>query len=286
MNLIGSQSYPWWQEYDSQGLSLLPSVAPLFDRLVEAGISTWEPCLSGIADIAPLRDAMAYSKISCVSAYVGGDFISPDWQQTVQDHIGLAKEVSGLGVRILVCNPDPISFQSVVEKSDEVLVQQSRALKVLAEGLGEIGMQLAYHVHQPEMASDGRELHWMMESTVDSPMGLCFDAHWIYRGAGNRSEVVFDVLRRYGRRVISTHLRQSRGGAWTDVLQVGDLDYREILSELDQVGFQGPHILELATEAETKRTHSILDAHRRSARFLQSLLEELRVERGVLQISR
>ena len=62
--------------------------------------------------------------------------------------------------------------------------------------------------HASTMAKPGR----------DVGMKLCLDTHWIYRGAGNSNVALFDILKLYGDRVVSLHLRQSVGGVWSETL--------------------------------------------------------------------
>jgi hypothetical protein len=47
---------------------------------------------------------------------------------------------------------------------------------------------------------------------------MCFDAHWLYRGASNSEVAVFDIARLYADRIIELHVRQSKDDVWTEVL--------------------------------------------------------------------
>jgi inosose dehydratase len=51
-----------------------------------------------------------------------------------------------------------------------------------------------------------REFHHMMAGTDPDKVSLCLDAHWIYRGSGNSSVALFDVLKLYGSRTREIHL--------------------------------------------------------------------------------
>jgi inosose dehydratase len=136
-----------------------------------------------------------------------------------------------LDTQVAVVNPTPIRWGQPLDKSDGELATQARALQTLAERLAVHGVRLAYHTHDAEMRHAAREFHHMLLATDPAVVGLCLDAHWIYRGAGNSQVALFDIVQLYGSRVVSLHLRQSRNGVWTETLDEADgadLDYARL----------------------------------------------------------
>ena len=78
-----------------------------------------------------------------------------------------------------------------------------------------------------------------------------------------------DALRQYGDRVVSWHLRQSRGQVWWEDLDTGDIDYAEVARFA--VGHKLPsfYTVELALEAGTKITRDAVQNHARSREFVR-----------------
>lgn len=63
-------------------------------------------------------------------------------------------------------------------------------------------------------------------------MSLCLDVHWAYRGSGNSQVALFAIIKLYGHRIAELHIRQSRGGIWSETFGEGDIDYTRLTREL------------------------------------------------------
>jgi inosose dehydratase len=115
----------------------------------------------------------------------------------------------------------------------------------------------------------------MMLGTDPRHVSLCLDAHWIYRGAGNSSIALFDIVRLYGRRVTELHLRQSRNQVWTERLCDGDIDYRRLAQQLGRLGVRAHLVLEQAVERGTAHTMDAVTAHRQSFQYAARVFADL-----------
>jgi inosose dehydratase len=98
-------------------------------------------------------------------------------------------------------------------------------------------------------------------------VSLCLDTHWVYRGAGNSMVALEDIIRLYATRVAELHLRQSRGGVWSETLDEGDIDYLEVARILAGRGVKPHLVLEQAIEASSPRSLDVVEAHRRSVAY-------------------
>jgi inosose dehydratase len=204
------------------------------------------------------------------SFYTNSTLHTDDWTASVESVVRVAGEAAALlDTQVAVVNPTPIRWGQPLDKSDGELATQARALQTLAERLAVHGVRLAYHTHDAEMRHAAREFHHMLLATDPAVVGLCLDAHWIYRGAGNSQIALFDIVQLYGARVVSLHLRQSRNGVWTETLDEADgadLDYARLAQTLQHIGFAGgPVILEQAAEAGTPDTLPPAEVYRRNA---------------------
>ena len=183
-----------------------------------------------------------------------------------------AKAKQQIDLQIVVVNPTPLHGQG---KSDAQLKTQADAMTRLGGRLGEIGITLAYHFHAPAWKNDGREFHHVMTQTDPKCVKLCLDTHWVYRGSGDNVQRVYEVVQRYGTRVAELHLRQSKGGVWTECMEEGDIDHVRVAAELKALGVKPLIVLEQAVENGTPNTMDAVESHRRSRIYVEKVFSSL-----------
>ncbi len=270
--LIGTQMYPWLQYYEAEGKDWKNHLPEILDQVKEAGLDAWEQSIDSESEADRLSVLLEYRDLEMVSIYAGNELHGHHFEEEVQSVLAQARLAKPLGVRYVVCNPKPISWTEKKKKNDEQLSRQAKALQLLGEGLVEQGMQLSYHVHTPELSNGAREFHHMMLNVSPEAMGLCLETHWIYRGCGGSNHAVLDVMKLYGDRINTTHLRQSQSRIWDETFQDGDVDHREIFRRLRKLDYSGPLTLEMAIEEGTPNTMSHSEAHRRAKKYLTEIL--------------
>jgi len=145
----------------------------------------------------------------------------------------------------------------------------------LGRKLAEMEIKLAYHFHAPAWQDDGREFHHLLGNTDPQAMTLCLDTHWVFRGAGNKVDKVYEVVERYGDRVSELHLRQSKDGVWTETMCEGDIDHRKVAAGLKAKGVKPLLVLEQAVEKGTPDTMDALESHRRSRAYVEEIFAML-----------
>ena len=195
--------------------------------------------------------------------------------QSIDRILAVAQAAARVGTRIIVTNPSPLRWGGAEDKSDGQLECQAAAMNTLGKELRGLGMVLAYHNHDVELRQAAREFHHMMVGTDPGLVGLCLDAHWIYRGAGNSSIALFDVIRLYGPRICELHLRQSRDQVWTESLEDGDIDYPRLAAFLAARGVKPHLVLEQAVEAGTPHTMDAVEAHRKTVTYARRVFSGL-----------
>ncbi|MBV9468370.1 MAG: TIM barrel protein [Abitibacteriaceae bacterium] len=269
--IIGVQEYDWLQIYEAQGQRHRDHLDEIFAALTECGIEAWEQSVSSAEEAQRLKTLLGKHGLKMPSMYAGGSLHTQDWQKSVEQILQQARWAAPLGVNVVAVNPDPLSWGKVMDKTDGQLKQQAEAMQNLGERLTAEGMALAYHTHDAEMRAAAREFHHMMLATAPQHVGLCLDTHWIYRGAGNSQVALYDIVKLYGSRIRSLHIRQSHNGVWAETVGDGDIDYQPLAQQLKAQNFQGPIIIERAIEAGTPRTMSGVEAHRRSAEWVRQV---------------
>ncbi len=139
------------------------------------------------------------------------------------------------------------------------------ALSELGQGLNELGLRLGIHHHLPEMASKAREFHYGFRNSKPDVVGFCYDVHWVWKGG----LMPMDVLKEYGNRVVTWHLRQSRDRVWWEDIDTGDVDYSQVARYAIDQRLPRLFTVELALEGGTKITRSAVENHRRSLQFVK-----------------
>jgi inosose dehydratase len=271
-SLVATQSYSWHQVLEAEGKRYLEHLNDVFARVAASGIEGWEGSIASKDEADTIGRLLKKHGLRTQSIYANSTLHTGDWRTSVDDVLRQARLARPLGVRVVVTNPNPIRWGGPENKSDEQLRTQAAALQAMGEALSREGMKLGYHVHAPEMRASAREFHHMMLATDPAAVGLCFDAHWIYRGAENSQVAMEDILKLYGDRIASLHVRQSRGGVWIETLDSGDVDYNPIVAALHTRGsFDGPIVMEIAREPGTAITMSAVEAHRQGRNWVREV---------------
>ncbi|WP_404424114.1 sugar phosphate isomerase/epimerase family protein [Nibricoccus sp. IMCC34717] len=252
--------------------NFLPAQADQIAEHARRGFESWEPFMNDPKDFTAVGEAIRKHGLRLDSFYANARLHEGDIDAALDTLERQARKAREFGATLLTTNPEPIRWGGTENKTDAQLRLQASALQRLGERLAPLGMRVAYHFHDPEFRCGAREVHHMLRHTDPKLMGICFDTHWAFRGAGDSQEALFDLLEMYGDRIVSFHLRQSQGGAWTEVFGEGDIDHRRWAAWVKKTGWSGPLLLEQSWENTTVRTgKDILTAQAEGLAYLKSL---------------
>jgi inosose dehydratase len=138
--------------------------------------------------------------------------------------------------------------------------------------LRKLDVTLAYHNHDVELRLAAREFHHMLTATDPANVKFCLDAHWVFRGSGDSQLALFDAVAHYADRIVELHLRQSKGGTWTEAFAAdGDIDYAKLWAVLTAKKLSPLLVLEQAVEAKSPNTLTAVGAHKRSVAAARKL---------------
>jgi inosose dehydratase len=262
--LVGSNIYGWGQyaQRDKKQLDVEEVISALRDAgydYLESNMNVGQPEENG-----KFAEQLKAKGLQPVSLYTGARVHeAAQAAEVVARILAAAKVCQQAGFRVISCNADPIGR----EKTDEELKTQAAALSELGEGLNALGMKLGVHHHMPEMANHAREFHYNFDHTKPAVVGFCYDVHWVWKGG----VMPLDALGQYGDRVVTWHLRQSRDGIWWEDLDTGDIDYEAVAKYARTHNLARRFSVELAIEAGTKITRSVVENHRRSREFVRTV---------------
>ncbi|MDP2897583.1 MAG: sugar phosphate isomerase/epimerase, partial [bacterium] len=245
-------------------------------EVAASGMDGYEPLVSAPGEIDRLGPLLKKHGLEMRSLYVNSTLHEAGRaDKSIEEVLAIAEKAKGVGTRIIVTNPSPIRWGGPEDKDDAQLETQAAALDKLGAQLKARGLTLAYHNHDSELRQAAREFHHMMLGTDPKHVTLCLDAHWIYRGSGNSSVALFDVLKLYGSRVGELHLRQSVNNVWSEAFGEGDIDYRRLAVFLQRIGVSPHLVLEQAVEQSTPKTMSAVEAHRKGGQYARRLFAAL-----------
>jgi inosose dehydratase len=269
---IASNQYPWFTFFQRQGRNWSADLDSSLREFTQSGITGYEPLVESANDIAVLTPLLKKYSLQMKSLYVNSTLHKPEeTERSIAQVLTVAEAAKPFGLQIIVTNPSPIRWGGPEDKDDKQLEIQATALGRLGKELSKRGITLAYHTHDIEMRNAAREFHHMMLHTDSKDVSLCLDAHWIYRGSGNSQVALFDIVRLYGKRISELHLRQSKGGVWTEVFEEGDIDYTRLVKELQTLKLRPHLVLEQAVEKGSPNTLNAIDAHRKSLAYTNNL---------------
>jgi inosose dehydratase len=234
-----------------------------------SGLDGMEMSASDPTQIDELAPLLKKHGLEMRSLYMGSTLHEPEQaEKSIAAIVAVAQKAQPLGTRIIVTNPSPLRGRENADKTDAQLTAQAAALDDLGGRLKALGVVLAYHNHSVELRNAAREFHHMMLATDPGKVSLCLDCHWVYRGSGNSSVALFDVLKLYGPRVVELHLRQSVDNVWSESFGDGDIDYRAVAKHLAAINIKPHLVLEQGPEAATPKTLDPVEIHRRSRQYV------------------
>lgn len=269
---VATNEYPWGTFYAREKRSFYDLLDGVLGEVAAAGLNGYEPLARSPEDVKRLEPLLRKHGLAMRSLYVNSTLHVPDQaEKSIDDVLKIAGVAHAIGTRIIVTNPSPLRWGGQDNKDDAQIRFQAQALDKLGAALAAMGLTLAYHNHDMELRNAAREFHHMMVAADPKHVKLCLDAHWIFRGSGNSTVALSDVVELYGRRVVELHLRQSKDGVWTEVFGDGDIDYPALAKRLAALGAKPHLVLEQAVEKGSPNTMNALEAHRRGQEYARSV---------------
>jgi len=265
---LACNQYPWTVFYRRENRNFNNELDKGLGEVAASGMDGYEPLANNPQEIDRLGPLLKKHGLQMRSLYVNSILHERNKaDESIDAVLAIAEKAKRLGTKIIVTNPSPIRWGGPQNKDDAQLKVQAAALEKLGRQLKAMGLTLSYHNHDIELRNAAREFHHMMLGTDPAYVTLCLDAHWIYRGAGNSSVALFDVLKLYSLRITELHLRQSKDNIWTETFTDGDIDYPALAKYLLNIGVRPHIVLEQAVESGSPKTMSTIEAFRRSNKY-------------------
>lgn len=261
---IATNTYPWGTFAKREGRNFVLHSDEALAEIASTGINGYEPSVSKAEEFEGLGARLKAHGLEMRSIYVGTALHEKEEAaKSIEHTLGIARRAGELGTRIIVTNPSPIKWGGAENKTDEQLITQAESLDSLGAELRKLGMTLAYHNHDIELRNGGREFHHMLTATNPENVKFCLDVHWVFRGCGDSQVALFDALEHYGSRIVELHIRQSRGGKWSEVFTAeGDIHYPRLVGWLAKHQIKPLLTLEQCIEGGSPNTTTGVKAHK------------------------
>ena len=211
-------------------------VVGTLDIIQQMGFAEYEGGSAGM-DPAEFKKLCNERGISIPSTGAGFEELEKDPQ-------AVADRAKALGARYVMCAWVPHKRGEFnKEDADRAIAVFNMAGKVLRDN----GLTFKYHVHGYEFQpyEDGTLFDYLVQKTTPEFVSLQMDVMWTHFGGGDP----VSLLKKYGNRWVSLHLKDFRKGAPRDMtgltgpendvpLGQGELDFRGILSEANKLGIK------------------------------------------------
>ena len=265
---LACNQYPWLVFYQRDNRNFNEELDKGLGELASSGMDGYEPLVNNPQEIDRLGPLLKKHGLEMRSLYVNSTLHERQKaDQSIDSVLAIAEKAKSIGTKIIVTNPSPIQWGGAQNKDDSQLKVQAASMDKLGWQLKAMGITLSYHNHDIELRNAAREFHHMMVGTDPAYVTLCLDAHWVYRGAGNSTVALFDVLKLYGRRITELHLRQSKDNIWTETFEDGDINYRRLAKHLLDIDVLPHIVLEQAVEKGTPKTMKTIEAFHQSSKY-------------------
>jgi len=272
---VATNTYPWGTFASRDGGTFTVHSDEALATIASAGFSGYEPAVNDVKELDGLAARLEAHDLDMRSLYVNSSLHDESAAADSIEHVlAIARRALEIGTRIVVTNPSPIRWMGPENKTDAQIRSQAIALDRLGHDLRALGITLAYHNHDAELRLGAREFHHMLTATDPANVKFCLDAHWVFRGCGDSQVALFDVLEHYGERIVELHLRQSRGGVWTEVFSAeGDVDYTRVSAWLQKHDVKPRLTLEQAVENGSPKTVDAVTAHRQGLAVVRDVFK-------------
>jgi len=272
---VATNTYPWGTFASRDGGTFTLHSDEALATIASAGFSGYEPAVNDVKELDGLAARLEAHDLDMRSLYVNSSLHDESAAAaSIEQVLAIARRALEIGTRIIVTNPSPIRWMGPENKTDAQIRSQAIALDGLGRELRALGITLAYHNHDAELRLGAREFHHMLTATDPANVTFCLDAHWVFRGCGDSQVALFDVLEHYGERIVELHLRQSRGGVWTEVFSAdGDVDYARVSAWLQKHNVKPRLTLEQAVEKGSPKTVDAVTAHRQGLAVVRDVFK-------------
>jgi len=189
-----------------------------------------------------------------------------------QEITSAADAAAILGVRHFVFHPGPEkSYQPSPEERVQRMNNAAQVINGICEHCQRLGVGLVLENMLPHLFfGNMRDMLWIIGAIESTHVGTCLDT-----GHANISGDIYRIMYKLSGHLQFLHANDNHG---KDDVHLppgkGNIDWRKLLRELDEVDFRGALILELMGQPQ-KDPRVVLEEARQSSRYLRDIARKL-----------
>ncbi len=259
-------AHPWVFASRQEQYDIFPIMEQVFSDIAYAGFEGIElmhiPLLRTEALKLVRRLSEQYALPVIGSSFGGAMWDKSQEMEVLSQAATVVEALEELGGRTL-----GVSTGAAPEKkTPEQLDQQAGVLRDIAAVCRASGVVMNLHNHTYEVQDDEYELSETLKRFGEAELGP--DLDWLTRAGIDP----IDFIRRRGERIVFLHLRDNKDGRWVESVGEGTMDFAAIRRVLDEVGFAGQAVVELAWDAGFEPTRPLRETLKMSREHIRATM--------------
>ncbi len=261
-------AHVWVYAASQPGYDVSPILSQIFADMSYAGfdgVETMEQPLRSPVYTKQIKELIEKYNIKLLGSSFGADMWDKNkHNQILEDTDHILSNMASVGGRTFGVS---VGRPSGRMKTEEELDNQALLLNKIIPLCKNKGIVLNLHNHTYEVENNMYDLRGTLKRIPD--IGLGPDLNWLLRGGVD--PLVF--LREFNKQIVFLHLRdQLRNGKWPESLGEGNVNFREIAEVMDETGFQGDVVIELAHENGFTMTRPLKESLKMSRAYLKKTM--------------
>ena len=260
-------AHPWVYAATQEGYDVYPILDQIFSDMSCAGLDGVELMHTVFQHDDAAEKVKALSEehsLPVIGSSFGGNMWDCEQHEEVLDNA--RRVVAGLaavGGKTLGTSVGKAPGLKTPEQFDAQVEVLQKVIALCEEN----GIVLNLHNHTYEVEDNEHDLNGTLERLPDVKLGP--DLNWLVRGGVDP----VDFIKRRGDQIVFLHLRdQSADGKWSEAMGEGDMDYTAIGQALEEVGFSGEAVIELAHEGDLELTRPLGESLKMSREYVRETM--------------
>lgn len=260
-------AHPWVWAARQPGADPTPVLEEIFRELGAAGVGGIELMAAVLLPEGAVERVKELSRRHRLPV-IGTSWSAAMWRREEQGKIleqarTVISRLAGVGGRTLGISVGDARR----DKTPAELDAQAEVLRQVMKISAGHGVAPNLHNHVYEVRNGEHDLNGTLERIPEIKLGP--DLGWLYRAKVDPA----DFIRRHKDRIVFAHLRNEKAdGTWPETLAEGVIDYPAIGKLLDEIGFAGDLVIELAHEQKFTPTRSYGESFRLSREYVRRVM--------------
>lgn len=245
-----------------------PVLPQIFSDMAYAGfdgVELMEKPLRSTEYTKQIKELIEKNRIKLLGTSYGADMWDKDKHNQILDEVELIfNNMASLGGRTFGVS---VGRPANRQKTEAEFDNQANLLNKLTALGKKKGIDLNLHNHTYEVENKMYDLRGTLKRIPD--IGLGPDLNWLLRGGVNP----LDFMREFKNQIIFCHLRdQLSTGKWPESLGEGNVNFREIADVMNEIGFKGDVVIELAHENGFAITRPLKESLKMSREYMRKTM--------------